>query len=265
MARRRAQQIGKPSQRVGTDDVALVRPDVPAALALGREDVEVIEPEIGHHLLELSLAHHGAHGLGRLQLGHDADRPLLEGVHVHQITAAHLAGLHLLARARIRPRITAEQVGDRHAKGREVLQRGVGRGVVDAARHKLLLEIGLKAQGADALDIAGSRTVRHPAQHVKDPGVVPGGASDGSGAGDGSIASDEADAEGDEQENGRQPACPHGAGRCCCRSCWRKRWRSSGGICCQRSRSCCRCSGVICCQRAKFWLTRSRCSGVIAS
>src|SRR2546425_9360795 len=52
MARRRAQQIGKPSQRVGTDDVALVRPHVPAALALGREDVEVIEPEVGHYRSE---------------------------------------------------------------------------------------------------------------------------------------------------------------------------------------------------------------------
>ena len=164
----------------------------------------MVEPEIGHDFLELTLAHDGAHRLGRLQLAHDASRPLLGRVHLHQVTTAHLAGVHLLARTRVGSRIGLEQLGDRHAERGQGGQEGVGGAVVDARWRELLLEVRGKTHGANALDIAGARSIRHPPQHVKDPGVVLGGVSL------------RAAADGYEQDDGREHARPHGPGRSCC-------------------------------------------------
>ena len=54
--RRGHQQIFKFSQCVGTNDVTLVAGDQEPVGAFADKDVEVVEPEIGHHLFELPLA-----------------------------------------------------------------------------------------------------------------------------------------------------------------------------------------------------------------
>src|SRR6267142_2478426 len=57
------------------NDVALVRSQVVAILTLTCEYVEVVEPEIVHHLLQLAVAVYGARNFGHPQFSHDALRP----------------------------------------------------------------------------------------------------------------------------------------------------------------------------------------------
>ena len=54
-----------------TDHVTLVRGKQIAVGALAHEDVEVVEPEVGHHFIELALAVGGTQQLGLLQFGGD--------------------------------------------------------------------------------------------------------------------------------------------------------------------------------------------------
>src|SRR5207245_577038 len=63
---RPAQQVAELAERVGADDIALVGGQVPLHLALGGLDVEVVEPEVDHDLLELALAFDGEHDPRRL-------------------------------------------------------------------------------------------------------------------------------------------------------------------------------------------------------
>src|SRR5947208_2694599 len=72
----RGEQILEFSERVRLDDVALVRSEVVAVLAFSRKHVEVVEPEIVHHLLKLSLAVNRARHLGHGEFRSDARRPL---------------------------------------------------------------------------------------------------------------------------------------------------------------------------------------------
>ncbi len=72
---RRGQQVLEFSQCVRLDDVAFIRRKVVAVFAFGRENVEVVEPEIVHHLLELPLAVNRARHLGHTQFRHHALRP----------------------------------------------------------------------------------------------------------------------------------------------------------------------------------------------
>src|SRR6185312_6377860 len=65
------EQITKFPQRVWTDHVALVAGRVVLVSVFVEEDVEVIEQEIGHHLLQLALTVNRAKELGLLQF---ADR-----------------------------------------------------------------------------------------------------------------------------------------------------------------------------------------------
>ncbi len=53
------------------DRVALVLGDVDGGASLAGEDVEVVEPEVDHHFLQLSLAVNRAQNSGSLQLGDD--------------------------------------------------------------------------------------------------------------------------------------------------------------------------------------------------
>ena len=57
------------------DDVSFVRRKVVAVFAFGRENVEVVKPEIVHHLLELPLAVNRPRHLGHAQFRHHALRP----------------------------------------------------------------------------------------------------------------------------------------------------------------------------------------------
>src|SRR6266700_4544101 len=63
------QQIFKLSERVRTNHVALIARDQVTIRAFAYEHVEVVEPEIGHHFLELALAVGGAQELGLHEFG----------------------------------------------------------------------------------------------------------------------------------------------------------------------------------------------------
>ncbi len=54
--RGRFEQVAEVAERVGANHVAVVRSQIPAVGALRRVDVEVVRPEIDHHLLQLPLA-----------------------------------------------------------------------------------------------------------------------------------------------------------------------------------------------------------------
>ena len=62
------------TERVRPDDVAVVRREIPARLALAGEHREVILPEVHHDFLELALAHHRSRDAGRRQLGDELVR-----------------------------------------------------------------------------------------------------------------------------------------------------------------------------------------------
>ena len=66
--RGRAEQIAKPSEHARPDDVALVRGEQHAIGALACVDVEVVEPEIHQHFLQLPVAVDGAENFLLLEL-----------------------------------------------------------------------------------------------------------------------------------------------------------------------------------------------------
>jgi hypothetical protein len=71
------EEAAEAAEGLRADGVALVGEEIGADLGVGRRDVEVVEPEIGHHLFELVLGLDGAHQL----LGHQlADQLLLRTV-----------------------------------------------------------------------------------------------------------------------------------------------------------------------------------------
>ena len=68
--RRRAEQIAELAEHVRPDRVALVLGEVAARRSLAGEHVEVVEPEVDHHLVELTLAVDGAQDLLLGEIGH---------------------------------------------------------------------------------------------------------------------------------------------------------------------------------------------------
>ena len=58
-----AEHGGELAERVGADDIAVVGDLEPLGVALGGVNVEVVAPEVDHHLVELALGEDGAqHG-----------------------------------------------------------------------------------------------------------------------------------------------------------------------------------------------------------
>src|SRR5207248_9768759 len=70
--RRRGDQVLEFSQHARLDDVTLVRSEVVTVFAFAGEHVEVVEPEIVHHLLELALAVNRARHFGHGEFRDDA-------------------------------------------------------------------------------------------------------------------------------------------------------------------------------------------------
>ena len=68
------EQVFEFSERVRLDDVAFVRGHEPFHVAFAGENVEMVEPEIVHDLLQLAIAVDGARDLGHRELFDDALR-----------------------------------------------------------------------------------------------------------------------------------------------------------------------------------------------
>src|SRR6185437_13755705 len=66
------EQISKLAQSIGTDGIPHVRCEQPAIRALVGEDIKVIEPEIFHHRLELTIAINRAVELAHGEFGDDS-------------------------------------------------------------------------------------------------------------------------------------------------------------------------------------------------
>ena len=93
--RRGLQQIAEFPHGVRANGVALVGSQQPAVLSLSGENIEVVEPEIGHLFVKLAFAVNGAIDLGHGELGDDALRSLQLFVIHHWIgwgIAGELAG-----------------------------------------------------------------------------------------------------------------------------------------------------------------------------
>ena len=75
------QQVAKLAQRMRANRIALVGGGVPLVGILGHEDVEVIEPEVGHHLLQLALGHDRTHHLGLGKFVADPVRSIQPALH----------------------------------------------------------------------------------------------------------------------------------------------------------------------------------------
>ena len=230
----RPQQVGEAAERVGTDDVALVGREVPAHLALAREDVEVVEPEVDHHLLQLPLARHRPQHLRGLQLAHDLERPLGRP-ELAPLVAGHLAAGELAPGLRVGARVLALQVADRHRQRGERGEGALGHRIVDTVGVQLTLEPGGEADGLHLLGVARPWPVGHPLQDVPPAFVHRRGQRGGDrhrsqpGRGRRLVAESAAARAGrGERNDGNQPGAPH-------------RGPSSP----RRSRRCCwRCSGV---------------------
>ena len=69
-------QVAELAESVWLNDVALVRREIPFHFALPGENIEVVEPEIVHHLLQLPFAINRAKHLGHGKLFHDSLRAL---------------------------------------------------------------------------------------------------------------------------------------------------------------------------------------------
>ena len=134
------QQILEFAQRMRTNDVALVFGSEVTIRLLVDEDVEVVEPKIGHHLIELALAVGGTQYLGLLQLGdHHLDR-VLQGLQHFALPGIHALQPRLALFRCKRAHDGAALLG-RHAQNLLVaLVRGFG---LQAIEHWLRLGAGL--------------------------------------------------------------------------------------------------------------------------
>jgi hypothetical protein len=158
MMRGRAQQRAELAHRMRPDGGLLegAGPDVVEALA--GKDVEVIEPEGGHHFLQLARAFDRAHHPRLDRLAHHdplLDSQVLGRVFDHRLVAAAL-GLDLLARLENRPLVLGEQRDRGHVQGLKLVD-GVGQitGDRNRLRVQLLLHVMLGANRADHLEISG--------------------------------------------------------------------------------------------------------------
>lgn len=187
---RGAQQVFKPPQGMGADGIAFVFAEEDAHKVLAGKNVEVIEPEIRHDLLQLPFAIDSTQQFGLLEVAdHPARvaffvpedfavafhhlatflrRQLGEGFsgvfrEVAALTAENL--LSHLTRLGFQP----DQLGRRCFQHRQALQPGFHGAVVNRFGMKLLGNVLPQPQTADALNIAGPWAVAQTVENVEHP------------------------------------------------------------------------------------------------
>ena len=232
----RLEQPAHPPQGVRADGVALIGEEPGAGLVVGRRDVEVVEPEVGHHLGELVLRLDGAVELLRRQLveqlAHRAI-PLLGRPAQHRL--AHLlavgvvgrflpdvsdivgddAGLLGLAQHLPHVRVGARDLPRRQLEGGEGVELG-GEPRVGEVRRQLALEPAVEPHLDDAVDLAGAGSVGKSIEQVgrrftlaktrRFPRQVNGGLTLG-GLDDRRRVAPPGEAEGDGDQDGESQGC----------------------------------------------------------
>ena len=158
--RRRAQQVAETAEHVRAYRLLLEGAGPETVQALAGEDVEMVEPELDHHLLELSRAFDGAqqarfeglaeHASGTLPLGLRRGRVARPG-----LALARLAGE------------LAEQLDRRHAQRLERLQPATQiLGERYVARVKLTFDPGVGAHRLQRRDVTRARTIGETREQV---------------------------------------------------------------------------------------------------
>ena len=184
---RRAEQIAELPEDVWPDRVPFVLREVLLCRALAREHVEVVEPEVGHHLFELALAVGGPQDLLFGQLRQHLARLARR---LHLFRRAHR--LAVSARVRLRRhagifRRVLLDVPPRHQRRHEVLirelTRALGqrlewretrrhRAVGEALGMELLIDIGREPHLPDPIHVARARPEPDAVQDMKNRLVV---------------------------------------------------------------------------------------------
>ena len=168
MARGGQHQVAEPSERVRPDRLALVGRQHPAHRPLLRVDVEVVEPEVHHHFLELPVARDRPRDPGGLHLGGDGGGPALGRIHLHHLLAAHLARGQPLPRLRRRQRILADERDRAEREHRIGRERLLHRGIRNGARVELPLDVRGEAHPPHPLHVTRPRAVAEPVERVQD-------------------------------------------------------------------------------------------------
>ncbi len=162
--RRGAEQVAEAPQRIWPDRVALVGRQPDALLQpLAAEHVEMVEPEIGHHLLQLRRAVHRAQQPRLHRLLGDMVRRLL----------------HFLARRRVVARLTPrrrpiapEQFRRAETGGLQRIQLLLQLGRLgDLLRRQLLIDVAPGAHRRHPVEVAGAGPIREPVEHMQ--GLLP--------------------------------------------------------------------------------------------
>ena len=125
------------------DHGALVLGQVVAEGPLPREDIEVIEPEVGQYLQELALAVHRPEHLGPLELPD------------HRLGTLLARHLHALLAERLGERVGVHQAPRRHRRDPETRQPPLHGAVVQALGVELGLDPGSDTHPPDRLHVAG--------------------------------------------------------------------------------------------------------------
>ena len=136
-----AQQVAEAAEGVWPYGVALVGRSRGPGEAVGDVDVEVVEPEVDHHFLQLVHAVHGADRLGRREVVDELSQAL------HVVGAVEGHGLR-----------------QRIAEGGQARQARLQLGV--RARLELLANPAVEPAGQDRARLAGPGAVTHPAQEM---------------------------------------------------------------------------------------------------
>ena len=168
----RVEQIAKLAEDVRADDVALVLREHEARGTLPRIHVEVVEPEIGEHFLELPLAVHGAEHLLLPQLDDHAVRLLL--LALSELRALYRVErlLPLPPRLDLRHLVRLRDLSRAHRQRPQPGQAGRDRAVRNALRMELLIDVAPDAHRADSRDVARPRTKADAVQDMADRPVV---------------------------------------------------------------------------------------------
>jgi hypothetical protein len=172
--RGRAEQVAKPAQHARTNRVALVFGEQKAIGALARVDVEMVEPEIGQHFLELPLAICRAQNLLLAELDHDQIGLLLHGIGRLRRCRVGVFGVLLTVAPRLEHR-QLELLGNfarAHADRGQAGQPRLHRRVRKALGMELLVDISLYPHRPDLSDIPEARAEPDAVQDVDNRLVV---------------------------------------------------------------------------------------------
>ena len=171
--RRGAEQLAEVPEDVRADRLAFILGQQKPCRALLRVDVEVVEPEVGQHFVQLPLA---VDGPNDLRVGQFDERQ----VGAHPLGAIRrwrrsagigrcIAALRLAGATRLEcgNRKLLGDVARRQLQGLEPVESPLQTPVFERVRMELLLDEALDAHALHPFDVAGAGTIRDAVQYVQ--------------------------------------------------------------------------------------------------